>query len=115
MSMGCQFQGPFAVPFYETFPFRLAADRDSLPLMFIRSTRTGAASDGSPRITHRLVENRRVGGKVRQRTLLNLGRHFAIGRDSWPLPCRRVKELMSGQQGLGFEPLDPETAARQST
>ncbi len=53
--------------------------------MFIRATKTGTARDGSPRFTYRLVENRREGGKVRQVTLLNLGRHFSIDRQVWPL------------------------------
>ena len=54
--------------------------------MFIRATRTGTARDGSPRLTHRLVENQRRDGKVRQTTLLNLtppsarffGRRFRV-------------------------------------
>ncbi len=29
---------------------------------------------------------------MRQRTLLNLGSHFDVGREQWPLVCRRVGE-----------------------
>ena len=79
--------------------------------MFIRATRTGTASDGSPRLTHRLVENQRRDGKVRQTTLLNLGRHFSIDRDAWPLLCERIEELLSGQSALGLEPLAPQLEA----
>ena len=79
--------------------------------MFIRATRTGTASDGSPRLTHRLVENQRRDGKVRQTTLLNLGRHFSIDRKAWPLLCERIKELLSGQSALGLEPLAPQCEA----
>jgi hypothetical protein len=42
--------------------------------MFIRTTPTRNSTTGETYITHRLVETRRVGGKVRQVTLLNLGR-----------------------------------------
>ena len=85
--------------------------------MFIRATRTGTASDGSPRLTHRLVENQRRDGKVRQITLLNLGRHFSIDRKAWPLLCERIKELLSGQSALDLEPLAPqfEAEARRIT
>ena len=46
---------------------------------------------GKPHATattpHHLVRSERVGGRVRQRTLLNLGRHFDIDREHWPLLC----------------------------
>lgn len=73
--------------------------------MFIRATRTGTSKDGSPRLSHRLVENQRQDAKVRQRTLLNLGRHFAIERQAWPLLCERIEELLKGQPSLSLEPL----------
>ena len=59
--------------------------------MFIRATRTGTARDGSARLSHRLVENQRQDGKVRQTTLLNLGRHFSIERQAWSLLCERIR------------------------
>ena len=65
----------------------------------------------APHITHRLAGNRRAGGKARQRILLSPGRRSAVGRESRPPLCRRVKEPIPGQQGPGFEPLDPETGA----
>ena len=77
--------------------------------MFIRRTTTGAASDGSRHPTHRLVETFRVGGKVRQRTLLNLGRHFSVPREDWPTLCRRIEELLVGQVSLA--PVEPDTEA----
>ena len=75
--------------------------------MFIRQTKTGAASDGSDHITFRLVENRREGDRIRQRTLLNLGRHFAIGRGHWPDLCRRISDHLTGQTALGLADPDP--------
>ena len=65
--------------------------------MFIRQTKTGTASDGSRRISFRLVESRREGDKVRQITLLNLGRHFPIERQDWKALCQRIKETLSNQ------------------
>ena len=46
--------------------------------MFIRTTPTRNSTTGETYITHRLVESRRVGDKVRQVTLLNLGRQFPL-------------------------------------
>lgn len=48
--------------------------------MFIRTTTTRNSTTGETYMTHRLVESRRVGGKVRQVTLLNLGRQFPLGK-----------------------------------
>ena len=44
--------------------------------MFIRCTRTRSRSSGEPYVTYRLVQTARVGGAVKQTTLLNLGSHF---------------------------------------
>ena len=46
--------------------------------MFIRRTQTRRTGDGKPYFSHRLVYAERLGNTVRQRTLLNLGRHFDI-------------------------------------
>ena len=37
---------------------------------------------------------------VRQRTLLNLGRHFDIDRERWPPLCQRVEAALAGQTDL---------------
>ena len=80
--------------------------------MFIRQTTTGKLADGSARITHRLVENNRTGQKVQQKTLLNLGRHFKIRKEDWPLLCQRIKELMDTSPRLiALEPLAPDIEA----
>ncbi len=68
--------------------------------MFIRTTPTRNSTTGETYITHRLVESRRVGGKVRQITLLNLGRQFPLAKERWPQVCARIEQLLSGQQGL---------------
>jgi hypothetical protein len=68
--------------------------------MFIRRTQTRTSASGEVYFTHRLVRAERVGGKVRQITLLNLGRHFELESADWPLFCSRLRELVSGQAAL---------------
>ena len=79
--------------------------------MFIRRTQTRSTPSGQTYFTHRLVRSHRLSGKVRQQTLLNLGRHFSIPRHDWPLLCRRLDEILSGQLPLiqeGSAPLEEE-------
>ena len=66
--------------------------------MFIRRTRTRRSSEHY--FTFRLVRSERTGSKVRQRTLLNLGRHFDVAQHDWPALCRRVDDLLAGQLPL---------------
>lgn len=68
--------------------------------MFIRTTPTRNSTTGETYITHRLVESRRVGDKVRQVTLLNLGRQFPLAKERWPQVCARIEQLLCGQQEL---------------
>ena len=46
--------------------------------MFIRQTRTNNKATGEGYYTFRLVRGKRIGGRVRQITVLNLGHHFPI-------------------------------------
>ena len=68
--------------------------------MFVRRTQTRRTEDGQPYYSHRLVHSERVGNTVRQRTLLNLGRHFDIPREQWPLLCTRIDDILAGQPPL---------------
>ena len=68
--------------------------------MFIRRTQTRSLHSGQTYFTHRLVRSHRVSGKVRQQTLLNLGRHFSVPREDWPLLCRRLDQILTGQLPL---------------
>ncbi len=79
--------------------------------MFIRRTRTRRTDTGQDYFTYRLVRAERVGEKVRQRTLLNLGSHYAIERTQWPTLCARIEHLLSGQTEL----LDPDCPAALET
>ena len=71
--------------------------------MFIRRTQTRTTTTGEVYFTHRLVRSERVGDKVRQRTLLNLGRHFDAAQSDWPALCRRIEEVLGGQLQLATE------------
>ncbi len=75
--------------------------------MYIRRTHTRNSATGERYHTHRLVRSTRVGGKVRQITLLNLGRHFAVPPAEWPTLCVRLEELLAGQGVLLEGALSP--------
>ena len=79
--------------------------------MFIRQTRTRNAATGEGYFTYRLVRGERSGGKVRQITILNLGRHFPIKQEDWPLLCTRLEQLLQ-PQGILVELNCPESIER---
>ena len=68
--------------------------------MFVRRTQTRRTENGQNYFSHRLVRSERIGAKVRQRTLLNLGRHFDIPQADWPRLCVRIEDLLAGQHAL---------------
>ncbi len=68
--------------------------------MFVRRTQTRATANGDRYFTYRLVRSERRGTHVRQRTLLNLGRHFSLPHADWPLLCSRINQLLSPQDEL---------------
>jgi len=68
--------------------------------MYIRQTKTSSATSGEAYFTFRLVASKRIGGKVRQQTLLNLGRTFSLPREQWPVLCSRIEQIISGQMSL---------------
>ena len=65
--------------------------------MFIRRTQTRPSAQGEPYFTYRLVRSERVGGKVRQFTLINLGRHFPLSQDLWPAFCLHMAARLAPQ------------------
>ncbi len=82
-----------------------------LPPLFIRRTRTRHTDTGQKYFTYRLVRTERIGEKVRQRTLLNLGSHYDIDRAHWPMLCARIEHWLAGQADL----LDPDCPAAVET
>ena len=75
--------------------------------MYIRRTTIKSRQTGEPYYTYRLVESIREGAQVRQRTLLNLGRHFDVPREQWGALVQRIEQLLSGQPDLMPANLDP--------
>ena len=57
--------------------------------MFIRKTATRNKATNESYFTYRLVTSERAGKQVRQITLLNLGRHFALPQVDWPRASTR--------------------------
>jgi len=68
--------------------------------MYIRQTKTNNKATGEGYFTFRLVRGERIGGRVRQITVLNLGRHFPIKQEDWPVLCARIEQLMCPQDAL---------------
>src|SRR5690606_22679785 len=81
--------------------------------MYIRCTSTRSNATGEAYFTYRLVSSERIDGKVKQVTLLSLGRHFAVDAALWPAVCQRVNELMAGQACL-LDPALPKAAAQEA-
>jgi len=80
--------------------------------MYVRRTSIKSRSTGEPYYTYRLVESVRDGGAVRQRTLLNLGRHFEIPREQWLTFARRIEQLVHPQADQLPVPLANQWEAR---
>ncbi len=72
--------------------------------MYIRRTTIKSRRTGEPYYTYRLVESIRTEQGVRQRTLVNLGRHFEVPREQWGALAQRIEQIVSGQGD--FVPLD---------
>ena len=68
--------------------------------MYIRKTQIQKKKSGGHYFTYRIVESQRIGKKVNQRTLLNLGTDFSFSEDQWPLLIKRIQEVLYGQQFL---------------
>jgi hypothetical protein len=62
--------------------------------MFIRHTKTSNATSEETYITFRLVASEWIGGKIRQQTLLNLGRNFSLRRLSLTADAVGIRKLV---------------------
>ena len=67
----------------------------SLWQMSIRQTRNNNKVAGQGYSTLRLVRGERIGGRVRQITILKLGRNVAVKLDDGPGLCSRIEQLLS--------------------
>ncbi len=68
--------------------------------MFIRATKTHSTADGKPVDSYRLVLSQRIGDKVRQRTLLNLGTDYPVARKNWKEVAALAEALLHGHPPL---------------
>ena len=68
--------------------------------MFIRRARTRTTASGEAYFSYRLVRSERSGDRVRQRTLLNLGSDFPLGREQWSTLCARIEQLLDPQAAV---------------
>jgi transposase len=76
--------------------------------MYIRRTTIKSRHTAEPYYTYRLVESIREGERVRQRTLLNLGRHFEVPRAQWGALVQRIESLLGGQADWLPADLEPQ-------
>ena len=81
--------------------------------MFIRRTKTRTVGTQDHYFTFRLVKSVRLGDKVRQRTLLNLGAHFDLPPAQWSLLYQRLDDLLAGQATLMDYPEEVEDHAQR--
>jgi hypothetical protein len=68
--------------------------------MYIRRTSTSSQQSKGSYYTYRLVETERINGKVKQRTVLNLGRHFGVAREDWKPLVNRINQIITSQSNL---------------
>jgi len=63
--------------------------------------------------TYRLVESIRIGKKVKQQTLINLGSDFSVEQDKWSLLSNRVNDILRQTGSLFPIDKDLESLAKQ--
>lgn len=74
--------------------------------MYIRCTTIKTSKTGELYKSFRLVESERVNGKVKQRTLINLGRYFDVPQAQWQSLSSRIEQLLTGQSSFLSVELD---------
>jgi len=79
--------------------------------MFIRRTTIKSRELGEAYYTYRLVESVRVAARVRQHTVLNLGRNFEVPRPQWGPLSQRIEALLGGQLDRIADGLDAQWEA----
>lgn len=81
--------------------------------MYIRKTTTKKSATGTPYSTFRIVASERVEGKVKQRTLLNIGSCFDLDEHLWSQLCKRIGDIISGRLSLFPAPHEIEKYAQE--
>ena len=80
--------------------------------MFFRRTKAANGPDGKSYYTYRLVENQRVGTKIRQKTVLNLGANWDVPQSDWKAVAQRVEAVQQRQISCFEYPKHVESAAQ---
>jgi hypothetical protein len=75
--------------------------------MFIRKSRIKSKKSVGSYFSYRLVESVRVDGKVKQKPLLNLGKHFDLDSTLCHLLAERIDQIISGSDAQQLGLLDP--------
>ena len=78
--------------------------------MYIRATKTHTKG-GKPAFSYRLSRSVRIGDKVRQETLLNLGVNYPVRREQWRDVVLVTEVLLAGQRPMLPVPADIQAAA----
>ena len=78
--------------------------------MYIRATKTHTKG-GKPAFSYRLSRSVRIGDKVRQETLLNLGVEYPVPREQWRDVVLVTEVLLAGQRPMLPVPADIQAAA----
>ena len=82
--------------------------------MFIRRTLSkNKKYDNEKYYTYRLVESYRVGDKVRQRVLLNLGSNFNVDKEKWSTLSNRIEDIVKRRESLFETDKELESLAQQ--
>ena len=69
--------------------------------MYIRKTVSKSKKNSKKRYyTYRLVESIRIGDKVKQQTLLNLGADFSLDQSHWSALSKRIDDILKGHPSL---------------
>ena len=79
--------------------------------MFIRRTKTRSVK-GKDYYSYRLVQSERIDGKVRPKTLLNLGANFGVPQEQWGAVTQLAESLLQGQSALFSTDPEVQAAAR---
>jgi transposase len=82
--------------------------------MFIRQSPIKSKKTGGSYFSYRLVENVRVDGKVKQKTLLNLGKHFDVDPAHWTLLATRISQIIEGGEQSQSDLFDTTLALDQT-
>ncbi len=68
--------------------------------MYLRQIKISGRRSGDACTTFRLAASEWIGGRVKQRTLLNLGTNFSLPKEKWPELCTRIEQILAGQGAL---------------